>query len=54
MIHQHYSYCLIIDLDAQGNASTGLGVTLEDRKLSTYDMILGTHDMVDILKITES
>lgn len=31
---------LIIDLDPQGNASTGLGVDQKDRKLSTYDLIL--------------
>ncbi len=31
---------LIIDLDPQGNASTGLGVDQKDRKTSTYDLIL--------------
>ena len=33
---------LIIDLDPQGNASTGLGIDVEDRKLSTYDLLNGT------------
>jgi chromosome partitioning protein len=32
---------LIVDLDPQGNASTGLGIPQEDRKQSTYDLLLG-------------
>lgn len=43
---------LIIDLDAQGNASTGLGVLPENRELSTYDVILGTTDIVDVIQDT--
>lgn len=31
---------LLIDLDPQGNASTGLGIDQKDRALSTYDLIL--------------
>ncbi len=31
---------LLIDLDPQGNASTGLGIGRDTRKLSTYDLIL--------------
>ena len=30
---------LVIDLDPQGNASTGLGVFLENRKITIYDVI---------------
>jgi chromosome partitioning protein len=32
---------LVIDLDPQGNASTGLGVHRQDRKLTTYDVLVG-------------
>ena len=31
---------LIVDFDAQGNASTGLGVPLEQRSRSSYDLIV--------------
>jgi chromosome partitioning protein len=32
---------LVIDLDPQGNASTGLGIHRQDRKLTTYDVLTG-------------
>jgi chromosome partitioning protein len=32
---------LIVDLDPQGNASTGLGVTQAQRQLSSYDLMCG-------------
>ncbi|MBL4864405.1 MAG: AAA family ATPase, partial [Rhodobiaceae bacterium] len=32
---------LLVDLDPQGNASTGLGIEREARKLSTYDVLIG-------------
>ena len=32
---------LLVDLDPQGNASTGLGVGQADRKHSSYDVLLG-------------
>lgn len=32
---------LIVDIDPQGNASTGLGVSRHDRERSTYDLLLG-------------
>ncbi len=31
---------LIVDLDPQGNASTGLGVNARDRTMTTYDLLL--------------
>ncbi|WP_193174336.1 ParA family protein [Oricola nitratireducens] len=38
---------LIVDLDPQGNASTGLGIDREDREISSYDVLLGEADVVD-------
>jgi chromosome partitioning protein len=43
---------LIIDLDPQGNASTGLGIEQKDRALSTYDLLLGTGPCTNILRAT--
>jgi chromosome partitioning protein len=34
---------LIVDLDPQGNASTGLGIERKDRKFSTYDLLVGAN-----------
>ena len=38
---------LIVDLDPQGNASTGLGVPPEDRHKTTYDVIAGEATLLD-------
>ena len=43
---------LILDLDAQGNASTGLGIALEDRVSSTYDIIIGNAHLSEVIKRT--
>src|SRR5271165_6810403 len=32
---------LVLDLDPQGNASTGLGIDRASRRLSTYDVLTG-------------
>ena len=34
---------LIVDLDPQGNASTGLGIDRRDRAVSSYDLLMGGH-----------
>lgn len=36
----------IIDLDPQGNASTGLGIDAEDRNTTSYDLLIGECDWV--------
>ncbi|ABG30145.1 ParA family protein [Roseobacter denitrificans] len=40
---------LVVDLDPQGNASTGLGIEVEDRKYTTYDILLGDVDIKDVV-----
>jgi chromosome partitioning protein len=32
---------LVVDLDPQGNASTGLGIPRSERRLTTYDVLMG-------------
>ncbi len=43
---------LVVDLDPQGNASTGLGVERKSRKLSTYDVLLGEASLADAIVAT--
>jgi chromosome partitioning protein len=38
---------LLIDLDPQGNASTGLGVTQAQRTRSSYDVLIGSASAVE-------
>ena len=40
---------LLIDLDPQGNASTGLGVGQADRKLTTYDLLIEDAPLQDVV-----
>ena len=40
-------HVLIVDLDPQGNASTGLGIERKSRRTSTYDVLIGTAPMRD-------
>ena len=38
---------LLLDIDPQGNASTGLGVPPSARKVTVYDVLLGDRPLVD-------
>lgn len=40
---------LLIDLDPQGNASTGLGLLNRHRRLGTYELLLGRYALKDCL-----
>src|ERR1700744_993896 len=40
---------LIVDLDPQGNASTGLGINRSARTTSSYDMLVGEKSMRDVV-----
>jgi chromosome partitioning protein len=42
-------HVLIVDLDPQGNASTGLGVERKARRTSTYDVLSGSAHMRDAI-----
>jgi chromosome partitioning protein len=44
---------LIIDLDPQGNASTGFGIGQQERSDSIYDVLLGTQDLSDVTVETD-
>src|SRR5688500_7226041 len=43
---------LIIDLDPQGNASTGLGIGQKDRERSSYDVLTGEVTLRDAIRAT--
>ena len=43
---------LLVDLDPQGNASTGLGVSQNDRAITSFDVMLGECDLSDALRAT--
>jgi chromosome partitioning protein len=43
---------LIVDLDPQGNASTGLGIDRSKRKLSTYDVLTGEATLAAVIQST--
>jgi chromosome partitioning protein len=43
---------LLLDLDPQGNASTGLGLASQDRGLTSYDLLLGDSALKDCVVTT--
>src|SRR6202008_4522845 len=40
---------LIVDLDPQGNASTGLGIDRRNRSCSTYDVLIGGDKLAEAI-----
>ena len=44
---------LVIDLDPQGNASTGLGINNRDLEVSMYDVLLSDSSLEDCIEPTE-
>jgi chromosome partitioning protein len=45
---------LVVDLDPQGNASTGLGLAPERRQLTSYDLLLGDEALTDLIQTTDT
>src|SRR5664279_571343 len=43
---------LIVDIDPQGNASTGLGIPRSERKLTTYDVLMGEATIAEAVMAT--
>ena len=43
---------LLVDLDPQGNASTGLGVSQNDRAITSFDVLLGECSLSDAVRAT--
>lgn len=44
---------LVVDLDPQGNASTGLGIESADRDATTYDLLVDDAPLTDVIRVTE-
>ncbi|MCB4456949.1 ParA family protein [Leisingera sp. McT4-56] len=44
---------LVVDLDPQGNASTGLGIEPSERDLTSYDLLVEDASLQDVIRQTE-
>jgi len=51
-LERHGFRCLIVDLDPQGNASTGIGIDIEDRINTTYDLLIEQMPLADVVRPT--
>ncbi|MCG8441155.1 MAG: ParA family protein [Caulobacterales bacterium] len=47
------SKCLVVDIDPQGNASTGLGIRQAERQVTTYDVLMNEGALTDALIETQ-
>ena len=43
---------LLIDLDPQGNASTGLGIAADARRATTYDILIEDRPVTEVIQPT--
>ena len=43
---------LVVDLDPQGNASTGMGIEVEDRTMTTYELLLDDIELESVIQPT--
>ena len=43
---------LVIDIDPQGNASTGLGISVDQRRHTIYDLLLGEQEAASVVMET--
>ena len=50
---EHKQTVTIIDLDPQGNASTGLGIDADDRVPNSYDLLLGEASLAEAVRHTD-
>ncbi|MDK3017859.1 ParA family protein [Pseudodonghicola flavimaris] len=44
---------LLVDLDPQGNASTGLGIEAEDRDMTSYELLVEDVPLVEVIHATD-
>lgn len=43
---------LVVDLDPQGNASTGLGIAADERNMTSYDLLMEERPLVEVMRGT--
>jgi chromosome partitioning protein len=48
-----YKKVLIIDIDSQGNTSSGLGIKQTERKITSYNVFIGLNSIRDAILATE-
>ncbi|MEL6620637.1 MAG: ParA family protein [Pseudomonadota bacterium] len=51
---EHGQKVLVVDLDPQGNASTGLGIDRESRDATTYDLLLDEVELAQVIQPTDT
>lgn len=49
-LSQHGARVLVVDLDPQGNASTALGVNHQSHVAGSYEVLIGTHSIAQVVQ----